>query len=299
MKSPNSNPHNKYTELGAVPRVSIHDLTPERFYREFKKWGKPVVITHALDSAIPVDIDKLVAHVGDVEVATREYGAERFSRPKTEWKSYCEMQQRTIAEYCELLKDGSAREKHIYLALVEMGHTPLRKLIGPCIDLLEKNTGLRKEPAIDMNLWVGPCGHVEPLHFDGLDGTLSQFKGTKRVSLFSPSQTGNLYPFPLSNGKMPATFSQPYIDDPDFVQYPRLAEALPNRKIIVLAEGETLYMPVGWWHEIESLGDGYICSINRFWSVDPAWRYAMAPRAAFFQFMSQVLKPRTIKATKT
>ena len=291
----NNTAQNKHIEIGSVPRVSIHDLNPRRFFHEFKKWSKPVVITHALESALPVDIDKLIAHVGDIEVATREYGTERFSRPKTEWKSYCEMKQRTIAEYCELLKDGSARERHIYLALVEMGHTPLRKLIGPCIDLIEQNTGLKKHPAIDMNLWVGPCGHVEPLHFDGLDGTLSQFRGTKRVSLFSPSQTGKLYPFPLSDGKMPASFSQPYIDQPDFEKFPRLAQALEQRKVVVLAEGETLFMPVGWWHEIESLNEGYICSINRFWSVTPTWRYAMAPRAAFLQFLMKILKPRRPK----
>jgi len=286
----------KYAELRPVPRVSIHDLTPSRFNREFKRWGRPVVITQALESAIPVDIDKLVSLVGDIEVSTREYGAERFSLPKTEWKSYCEVQRRTIAQYCELLKDGSAKARHIYLALVEMGHTPLRQLIGPCIDLIERNTGLRKQPHIDMNLWVGPCGHVEPLHFDGLDGTLSQFKGTKRVSLFSPSQTSNLYPFPISNGKMPATFSQPYIDQPDFSAYPRLATALKHRKTIVLAEGETLYIPVGWWHEVESLGEGNICSINRFWGVDPVLRYAMAPRAALFQFLSKMMRTRKIKS---
>ena len=286
------NADRRLIEMGEVPRVSIHDLNPQTFRHLFQLPGKPVVITQALQTAIPVDIDKLVSLVGEVEVMTRIYGADRFSRPKTEWKSYCEMQSMKIAHYCDHLKDGSAKHNHMYLALVEMGQTALRSVIGPCIDLIAKNTGLRQHPKIDINLWVGPGGHIEPLHFDGMDGTLSQFRGAKRVSLFSPRQTNNLYPFPVSHGKMPPSFSQPYIDQPDFQQFPRLAEALKHRKVIILAEGETLYMPVGWWHEIEALETDYICSINRFWKVEPLWRYAQAPRAAYFQMVGKLIQLR-------
>lgn len=289
----NSNPPSeRLVERGGVARVSIHDMTPERFRREFQLPSQPVVLTHALEPAIPLDIDKLISLVGEIEVLTRIYGEDRFSRPKTEWKSYCEMQSMTIADYCGHLQDGSAKRDHMYLALIEMGKTALQSLVGPCLKLISQRTGLRQHPNIDMNLWVGPGGHLEPLHYDGMDGTLSQFRGAKRVSLFSPKQSKNLYPFPVSHGKMPPTFSQPYIDQPDFEQYPRLAEALEHRKIVILAEGETLYMPVGWWHEIEALETDYICSINRFWKVDPLWRYAHAPKAGFFQLVGTLRRLR-------
>jgi Cupin-like domain len=277
-------------EIGSVPRVSIHDLNPKRFEQEFKIPGQPVVITEALESAIPLNLSKLVDVVGDVEVPVRVYGAERFSRPKTEWKSYCEMRLMSVAQYCSHIEDDSAKLEHMYLALVEMGHTALRSVVGPCIDLIARNTGLRQDFPNDINLWVGPGGHLEPLHHDGMDGTLSQFRGAKRVSLFSPKQTNNLYPFPISHGKMPPTFSQPYIDAPDFEQYPRLSEALKNRIVVILAEGETLFMPVGWWHEIEAIESDYICSVNRFWKVDPIWRYKQSPRAAMFQLISAYLQ---------
>ena len=272
-------------ETGSVPRVSIHDLNPKRFTWEFKIPSQPVVITDALNAAIPLELSKLVSLVGEVEVPTRIYGAERFSRPKTEWKAYCEMQSMTVSRYCSYIEDGTAKINHMYLALVEMGHTKLRSLVGPCIDLIARTTGMRQDYPNDINLWVGPGGHLEPLHHDGMDGTLSQFRGAKRVSLFSPRQSKNLYPFPMSHGKMPPTFSQPYIEAPDFQQFPRLAEALENRIVVILAEGETLYMPVGWWHEVEAIETDYICSINRFWKVDPGWRYAQAPRAALFQLI--------------
>ena len=286
------NPSERRIEIGGVPRVSIHDLTPKIFHHEFQLPNKPVVITGALESAIPIDIKKLIDLVGEIEVMTRIYGEDRFTRPKTEWKSYCEIQSMTISKYCEHLLDGTAKRDHMYLALVEMGQTALSKVVGPCLKLISQHTGLRQHPKIDMNLWVGPGGHLEPLHYDGMDGTLSQFRGAKRVSLFSPQQSKNLYPFPYSDGKMPPTFSQPYIDQPDFEKYPKLAKALEHRHVVILAEGETVYMPVGWWHEIEALESDYICSINRFWRVDPLWRYVRAPEAAFIQFVSTVRQLR-------
>jgi hypothetical protein len=60
------------------------------------------------------------------------------------------------------------------------------------------------------------------LHFDGQDGTLSQFRGTKRVSLFPPSVQAGLYPFEMSHGGLTPNFSQVYIDQPDFAQFPLL-----------------------------------------------------------------------------
>lgn len=176
----------------------------------------------------------------------------------------------------------------MYLALVEMGHTPLSSIIGPGIDLIAKNTGLRPEIPNNLNLWMGPSGHIEPLHFDGLDGTLSQFRGSKKVSLFRPGQSRNLYPFKLGSG-LPPTFSQPYIDKPDFETFPNLRKALEERQTVILGEGETLYIPVGWWHEVEALGDNYIASVNRFWKVDPVWRFASSPRAGAMYFLSKML----------
>jgi len=271
-----------------VPRISIHDLTPRRFYKEYQRPGKPLIITHALENATPLNIDKVVSMVGDLEVPIRNYGAERFTRPKTEWKKYCEIQTYKVKDYCDLLSNGKAKQEHMYLALVEMGHTVLRKVLGPGIDLIAKNTGLRQDFPNDLNLWMGPSTHIEPLHYDGLDGTLSQFRGSKKVSLFRPGLSRHLYPGKSGSALLP-TFSQPYINKPDFVSYPNLVKALAERQDVILAEGETLYIPAGWWHEVEALGDDYIASVNRFWKVDPIWRFMRSPRAGFYYFLSKII----------
>ena len=273
-------------ESGLVPRVSIQDLSPARFYRDYQRKGTPVVITGALDTTPALNIDTLLSHVGQMEVPIRCYGTSRFDRPKAEWKSYSETETLTVQAYCARLGNGIAARDHQYLAMVEMGHTPLRQIIGPGIDAIASHTGLVRRLPNDVNLWVGPGGHVEPLHYDGQDGTLSQFHGTKRVSLFAPAIQEGLYPFPMSHGGLTPNFSQVYIDQPDFDTYPKLAQALRHRQVVELAAGETLYIPLGWWHEVEALGKDYICSVNRFWKVAPLWRYATAPHASYLYGLS-------------
>ena len=279
MKITNTRAEN---EIGYIPRISVHDLTPEIFNRDYRLPGKPVIITHALDAIIPLEIKEIKNAIGDIKVPVRYLGAGHFNKPKTEWKSRSDVREGTVGEYCDLLENGTARKEQIYLGAVDLTDSKLYEIVGPCIDYLGKKTGLRDHIPTNTNLWFAPSGHIEPLHLDGRDGTLFQLRGDKRISLFSPKQTKNLYPFPIKDKRMPPNFSQPYIDAPDFETYPKLAKALKTRITTILAEGETVYIPVGWWHEIEAMGDDYICSVNRFWQVDPAWRVFTAPRASFF-----------------
>jgi hypothetical protein len=282
-------------DAAPIGRIAFGDLTPRQFHRAFRQRGVPVVVTGALAGVVPLELDQLVSHIGEREFPTRCYGTERFTRPKTEWTTYCEMQMRTVASFVGLLRDGTARRDHMYLAQVEIGPTPLRQVIGPAVDALAAATGLRRQPPLDINLWLGPGGHTEPLHFDSHDGTLIQLRGTKRVSLFPPRVSRDLYPFAVFGGGLPPWVSRVYIDRPDFVTYPRLAEALRHRHVVDLAEGEILFIPAGWWHEVTALGDDYICSANRFWKVRPLWRFARAPRAALLYLTTKLPVPFVLK----
>jgi lysine-specific demethylase 8/hypoxia-inducible factor 1-alpha inhibitor (HIF hydroxylase) len=156
------------------------------------------------------------------------------------------------------------------MAQVPIGESALGNIIRPLIREIGARTGLKA--AIDLNLWWGPAGHTEPLHYDSGDGTLVQLHGVKRATLFPPSQTRNLYPFPLRRKGIPPWFSQLYLDRPDFDRFPRLKTALPHQVDVVLAPGEVLFIPANWWHEVRSVSEGYICSINRFWKVAPLSR---------------------------
>jgi lysine-specific demethylase 8/hypoxia-inducible factor 1-alpha inhibitor (HIF hydroxylase) len=171
------------------------------------------------------------------------------------------------------------------MAQVDIGATRAAVSVRGAVDRLHQHTGLGRNRHMDLNLWLGAGGHTEPLHFDSHDGTLMQLHGEKRVVLFPPSQTDNLYPFTFFGGGLAPWFSQVYLDKPDFAAYPALHTALTTKLEVTIAQGEVLYIPANWWHEVSSLGSEYVCSLNRFWKVRPVKRRFATPRATAIYFL--------------
>ena len=83
---------------------------------------------------------------------------------------------------------------------------------------------------------------------------LNQIHGRKRVVLFSPEQTKNIYRHPYTVAS--------YIDvnNPDYEQYPALKKVKGYE--IMLYPGETLFIPSGFWHYIEYTDFGYSISLR-------------------------------------
>lgn len=255
----------------AVERIDIGAIEPREFAARYRSGeGRPAVITGALDPLPPCTLAWLTAHLPDAPLPARHYGRDHFSKPKSEWKKYSDMIQATPAQYAAMLASRHAHEENIYMAQVAIGGTPLGGLVRPAVERIGARTGL--EAAIDLNLWWGPAGHTEPLHFDSGDGTLVQLHGVKRVALFAPSQSRNLYPFPLRRKGIAPWFSQVYLQHPDLQRFPRLEAALAHRIEVDLHPGEVLFIPANWWHEVSSVSEGWICSLNRFWKVAPLRR---------------------------
>jgi lysine-specific demethylase 8/hypoxia-inducible factor 1-alpha inhibitor (HIF hydroxylase) len=187
----------------------------------------------------------------------------------------------------------------MYMAQVAIGATPLAATIRDRIVQLERKCDMASiHPQMDLNLWFGPAGHTEPLHFDTGDGTLMQLHGSKRIALFPPSQTRNLYPFEFYR-EIPPWFSRVDTDNPDMSQFPGYAEAVKHRVDLVLAQGEILYIPVSWWHEVTALGDDYVCSVNRFWKAKPLRRNFSHGRSSVFWLMNHVPWKATLAVDRT
>ena len=61
-----------------------------------------------------------------------------------------------------------------------------------------------------------------------------------------------------------------------------------GRELVMTKNTQPVNLVGNEWHEIEALGHDYICSVNRFWKVDPIWRYRKAPQAAFLYGLSHL-----------
>lgn len=91
-----------------------------------------------------------------------------------------------------------------------------------------------------MSLWIGPAGTVTPLHHDTTNIAFNQLYGRKRFRLVPPWETA------LLDGAR-GFYAGSRVDE--------LAARNPHLLIkeVVLEPGESLFLPIGWWHEVEAL----------------------------------------------
>ncbi len=105
-------------------------------------------------------------------------------------------------------------------------------------------------------MFFGGEGSSVGLHYD-IDLShvfLSQFHGRKRVVLFEPNQSRNIYQHPYTV----ASFVN--VNKPDYKMYPALKKATGYE--VILNPGETLFMPSGYWHYIEYVDWGFSISLR-------------------------------------
>lgn len=105
----------------------------------------------------------------------------------------------------------------------------------------------------DRSTWISSAGCVTPLHYDLNNSLLAQVRGSKQVWFFDPGQHDLVYPrgehFPgLDNYERQSRVD---IHHPDYETYPdfRRVRALT----VTLRQGDALFIPSNWWHEVESL----------------------------------------------
>jgi lysine-specific demethylase 8/hypoxia-inducible factor 1-alpha inhibitor (HIF hydroxylase) len=250
-----------------VPVVSRADAATPQFRSEYILAGRPVIVTDLLREV--TGLDHVVRRVGPGLRLVRIYGEERVTSPRDLWDRYCDFVSIETTEYVKWLKNGEAKKKHAYLAQVDLTGTQLDDDVEGSVGDVFRS--LFPSQASGLNLWLGPGGHREPLHFDPADGMLVQLIGTKRVRLVSPRLSRALYPFSLFS-KIRPWFSRVSLAEPDLVSFPRMGEALATMIEVDLQAGQGLYIPAGWWHEVESIGNSLTCSVNKFFVVRPKRR---------------------------
>jgi ribosomal protein L16 Arg81 hydroxylase len=100
--------------------------------------------------------------------------------------------------------------------------------------------------------WVGPAGTVTPTHTDQSCGWFAQLVGRKRLFLASP----------LEPALIDAAYGLFAQVDPRGPRDGALAEVRWHE--VVLAPGDALFTPVGWWHHVEALEPSFSVSFSGF-----------------------------------
>lgn len=121
-------------------------------------------------------------------------------------------------------------------------------------------------PQENARVWIGNASHVAP-HFDVSENIAVAALGRRRVTLFPPAQTPNLYVGPLDVTIAGQPVSMVDIRAPDLARYPRYAEAMQHAVQAELEPGDAIYMPSLWWHCIEALDPANI--LVNYWYNAP------------------------------
>ncbi|XP_053380644.1 hypoxia-inducible factor 1-alpha inhibitor-like [Mercenaria mercenaria] len=259
--------------LKKIPKRSCKD--PEAI--EFIRKSEPVILTdtNLVASALHWNLRYLADHMGDGNFTVYKSNSHKFKyysdkkcKMVKEFKPPTQQTEMTFSEFAALLRQKQ-KEKHsnerIYL------QQALNDSVGKTIvyDFVNFNWGWLNEqqklnnwgPLTSNLLLVGMEGNVTPVHYDEQENFFAQIYGHKRFMLFHPDQYKNLYPYPVYHPH--DRQSQVDLDCPDYKKFPN-ARNLTGYEGIV-GPGDVLYIPMYWWHDVESLKDqGETISVN-FW----------------------------------
>lgn len=117
-------------------------------------------------------------------------------------------------------------------------------------------------------LWLGNQITVAA-HFDYADNLACVVAGSRKFVLFSPDQVANLYPGSLTFNPAGVPVSLVNLHAPDFDRYPRFKVALDSAYSAVLHPGDAIFIPMLWWHHVESL-DKVSGLMNYWWNGSAA-----------------------------
>ncbi|KAM9993961.1 hypothetical protein ACTFIZ_011919 [Dictyostelium cf. discoideum] len=119
-----------------------------------------------------------------------------------------------------------------------------------------------EEERISPHIWLGTGNTITPLHFDSYDNFLTQIVGYKYVRLYPQNQISNLYSkkdegdennFVKNSKTAQNNISFVDFEDTDFEKYPLLNIANQHYTESILAPGDILFIPSGYFHYVRSL----------------------------------------------
>ena len=135
-------------------------------------------------------------------------------------------------------------------------------------NILPSFTGDNAMPLLDSNIvpriWISNRSIIAT-HFDNNFNIACVVSGSRRFTVFPPDQVRNLYVGPLLRTPGGTPISLVDLRAPDHARFPGFREALESALEAVLEPGDAIYIPILWWHGVESL-DPLNVLVNYWWN---------------------------------
>jgi hypothetical protein len=233
-------------------------ISTAEFNREYRSPGKPVVITDAVEdwkARTAWTFDFFKSRYGECQVLVYRYRGEKYTP--------ADATRMCLADYVDGVCSGDWTSFPYYIrdnwALLrenpELAHDySFPRYFFDWFSLLPPFMRLQYP-----RIFIGPKGSITPLHLDvwGTHAWLTQLVGRKRWILFPPDQRPLLYDHQVDPNR------------PDYQRFPLFRQAKGVE--CTIGPGETVFVPGGWAHWVESL-DSSISLSSNYMGPGAFWR---------------------------
>jgi SAM-dependent methyltransferase len=237
-------------------RIEVRSApTYEEFVRGYYSKHLPVVLTGAVDHWPALrkwTPTYLLEKFGDKEVEVQS-GRERD--PQYERNASRHKKKMLMRDFIGFVtRDGSSNDCYMTANNTRNSQAGLEGLFD---DVADFAVGYREAATIKSGnfFWFGPRGTFTPLHHDLTNNMLVQILGRKKLTLIPAAQVPWLY----NDVGVFSAADYPRFDEK---RHPLMKHATPIE--LVLNPGEAVFIPVGWWHCVESLDVSISLSFTNF-----------------------------------
>lgn len=228
-------------EASAIPRVG--NMRAEQFLRDHYATNRPIILSDAITDWPALHKwtpDYLRQTVGDLPVTVQ---GNRQSNPRFERDKEVHRQRLPFSQFLDLIVSGSTND--IYLtAFNSADNAGLMDLLGPDLGYIDELMDRNTDRPFGMP-WIGPAGTFTPLHHDLTNNLMVQLIGRKRILLAAPGETPRLY-----NDEHVFSAVED-LENFDVEKFPLARDAAVQT--VELQPGDVLFLPIGWWHQVEAL----------------------------------------------
>jgi hypothetical protein len=244
-----------FKKISRFDNLSVPD-----FKKNFLKKKKPIIISKSFDwqASQKWNIEYLKAFYPE-KTAVVTVISDNQEKTNTNVKNI----ELKLPEALDLLFDNSDQNKR-YLLLPQSIDADFPELLTD-IDVPKYEDKKREHVT---NLCIGKSDINTMIHYDTSNSFITQIVGRKRIRLFAPTDSYNMYPYAINDVFLDTTPSvyMSRIRGTDLINY----NEFPKMKMVtcfegILYPGDLLFIPAGWWHEIKYIDISI--SVNFLWKI--------------------------------
>ena len=240
------------------------EITTAEFKAQFYEANRPLILRGFLTRWPAVQTwtpELLKERCGDLQV---EVQARRSSNPDFELQPQLHRESHSFAEFVDYcFADSVSNDKYMTARNGASNQDVLRRLqsdFDAIPEFLDASRASREN-----FLWIGPKGTITPLHHDLTNNMMAQVVGEKKIRLVSPDSL----PFMYNHLHVYSEVSLASIDVQRFPLFGRV-----HIIDVVIRPGDLFFLPVGWWHHVESLSTSITITCTNFlWPNDFSQSY--------------------------